>query len=57
MTKTVIIEKEINKTAEEMRKLVDISKRKLLELEVLLASEEIKNGNFDEFNSVKDLLK
>ena len=56
MSKAVIQEK-INKTAQEMKRLVDRSKRKLAELETLLSFEEIKYGNFDTFNSAKDLLK
>lgn len=47
----------INKTAGEIEKLIDRSKRKFLELEVLLASEEIKSGAFDIFNCPGDLIK
>lgn len=47
----------INKTAGEIEMLISRSKRKFLELEVLLASEEIKSGNFDIFNYAGDLIK
>ena len=56
MTKLITQEK-ISKTAGEMKKLVDRSKRKLLELEVLLSSHEISDGSFDVFGSAKELIK
>ena len=56
MTKSIIQEK-ISKTAGEMKKLVDRSKRKLLELEVLLSSREISDGDFNVFGSAKELIK
>ncbi len=52
----VAVKEKINRTVKEMQDLVNISKRKILELEILLASEEIKNGEFDVFESVKDLM-
>ena len=56
MTKSIIQEK-ISKTAGEMKKLVDRSKRKLLELEVLLSSREISDGDFNVFGSANELIK
>ncbi len=56
MTK-VAITKKLNKTAGEMRGVIKKSKRKLLELEILLSMAEIANGKFDEIRDVNRFLK
>ena len=55
MLKTTTQEK-INKTTAAMQKLISQSKRKLLELEVLLSKKEIQAGNCNKFTSGKALL-
>ena len=52
-----IIEKKINKTAGEMNTLIKKSKRKLLELEVMLSLGEIKKGKFKVFRNTKELFR
>jgi short-subunit dehydrogenase involved in D-alanine esterification of teichoic acids len=47
----------IDKAAKEMRGLIDKSKRKLLELEVVLNAAEIKRGDYDVFNRAEDLIE
>lgn len=56
MTK-IAIQIKLNKIAQEIEKLMGRSKRKLLELEVLMSFKEIKSGAFDVFDSAKDLIK
>lgn len=52
-----IVQKKINKTAVEMSDLIRKSKRKLLELEVMLSLGEIKKGKFEIFRSAKELFR
>lgn len=47
----------IDKVAEEMQDLIVESKRKLLELEVVLSVSEIKQGKSKAFKSADDLLR
>ncbi len=56
MTQAVITKK-INKAREEMGALMKRSKRKLLELEVLMSLAEIKQGKFAVFKSGNELLR
>ncbi|MBI2035883.1 MAG: hypothetical protein HYT12_04385 [Candidatus Liptonbacteria bacterium] len=56
MTNSVITKK-LNKTAGEMQDVIKKSKRKLLELEILLSMAEIANGKFDEIRDVNRFLK
>lgn len=51
------ISKKIEKTTGEMQDLVRKSKRKLLELEVVLSLAEIKKGKFETFKNGSDLIK
>jgi len=51
------ISKKIEKTNSEMQDLVKKSKRKLLELEVMLSLSEIKKGKFETFKNPSDLIK
>lgn len=51
------IEKRINRTAEELQELVAKSKRKLLELEVVLSLNEMKRGEFEIFKTAGELFK
>lgn len=52
----IAIHEKIQKTAQEMERLIDRSKRKLIELETLLAFEETRTGAFDEFVSARELV-
>lgn len=52
-----ITDEKVNKTAEEVESLVKKSKRKLLELEVMLSLSDIKDGEFDTFEDAKKLIK
>ena len=51
------ISKKINKAAVEIKDLIKISKRKLLELEVMLGLSEIKRGKIEIFQNEEELLK
>ena len=53
----VVIEKKINKAAAEMGSLIKKSKRKLLELEVMLSLAEVKRGRLEIFRSTRELFK
>ena len=54
---TATINKKVNQTANEMQQLIVKSKRKLLELEVMLSLADIKKGNGESFKSAEALLK
>ncbi|MBI4087564.1 MAG: hypothetical protein HY434_01920 [Candidatus Liptonbacteria bacterium] len=56
MTQATIYKK-MNKTADEMQSLVKKSKRKLLELEVIMSFAEVKAGKFEEVKSVRRFLE
>lgn len=47
----------LEKTAEEMRGFVKIAQHKLLEFEVLMSEQEIKEGKAETFNTVDELLE
>jgi hypothetical protein len=49
----IAIEKKINKTTWEMRELIKRSKRKLLELEIMLSRAEILQGRFEVVKDVR----
>lgn len=51
------IEKRVNKTAGEIQALIEKSKRKFLELEVILSLNEIKKGKFEIFKTTEELFK
>lgn len=50
------IAKKLNKTADEMKEMIKKSKRKLLELEVMMSLSEIKRGKFSVAKNVDELL-
>ena len=52
-----VVSKKIHKTAEEMQNLIKLSKRKLLELEVMLSLSEINRGRVEIFKNADDFLK
>lgn len=56
VTKTIQSEK-LEEAAEEMRKVVKNAKRKLLEFDVMMSEAEIKAGQFETFNTAKELIK
>lgn len=51
------ITKKINKTTGELSSLIRKSKRKLLELEVMLSLAEVNKGRFETFRSAHELFK
>jgi len=51
------ISKKLNKTADEMRDLIKESRRKLLELEVMMNLSEIRQGKAEKFKSADKLLR
>lgn len=52
-----MITKKINKTASDLRGLLVTTKRKLLELDVMVGLSEIKKGKGEIFKSAKDLFR
>jgi hypothetical protein len=54
---TATISKKLNKTANEIRDLIVESRRKLLELEVMMSLSEIRRGKADKFKSAAKLFK
>ena len=56
MTQATLFKK-INKTTGEMQELIQKSKRKLLELEVLTSFAEVKQDKVKNFKTAKDLWK
>lgn len=52
-----MLEKKLNRTAEELQLLIARSKRKLLEFEVMASLNEIRNGKFETFSTAKELIK
>ncbi|MDP3999109.1 MAG: hypothetical protein Q8P76_00755 [bacterium] len=56
MTQATIFKK-LNKTAEEVRDLIKESKRKLLELEVMMNLSDIRRGKAEKFKSANALLR
>lgn len=53
----VTVSKKIHKTAEEMENLIRLSRRKLLEFEVMLSLSEIKQGKVHIFKNAAELFK
>lgn len=52
-----LIARNVNKTASEMRELIQKSKRKLLELEVVLSFAEIAAGKAETISDTKRFVK
>ena len=52
-----VTEKEINKSAAELEKVLQQARRRLFEFETLANARAIQRGKFSEFKSAKDLVK
>jgi len=52
-----MITKKLNKTVEEMGEIIKKSKRKLLELEVMMSLADMKAGKVKIFKKVDDIFK
>ena len=52
-----MITKKLNRAADEMKEIIKKSKRKLLELEVMMSLSEIKQGKFRIAKSAEELFK
>ncbi len=49
--------RQLEQTAKKMRQIVESAQRTLLEFEVMMSKQEIKEGNFESFETVRELRK
>ena len=54
---TTVTEKDVEKSALQLEKVIQQAKRRLFEFETLANARAIQSGKFLEFKSVKDLFK
>lgn len=49
--------RQLEQTAKEMRQIVKSAQRTLLEFEVMMSQQDIREGRFDSFQTVEELKK